>query len=229
MSLSRDSIDEIKNFIRGIFFLLLKLLKIWIFLDNCTSLFGKKFWECRTILDVQFASKTDKYESRFFVISKFRIFILHGKSPIHLKIDKKFNLLSLRTIQVVTPTKELCLSWEDRSKNVIAKAFIKSDEKESIEIARDLLISLKHYFPDIGPSIPNFCAVVPSQLLNEFCNYPVSTPKLLCNNFRRSYVTICDYYEQSYKDEVVWDFEHIYFTHDLHEIRLEDFVHLSLK
>lgn len=65
--------------------------------------------------------------------------------------------------------------------------------------------------------------------MSDFQSFPISTPKLLCNNFRRSYVAICDYYDQRYKDEVVWDIEHIYFTHDLHEIRLEDFSHLPVK
>ena len=227
MSLSRDIIDEIKNYIRGKLYLYTRMNHH--LSENCAHLFGKKFWECRTILYTQISSKADKYEPRFFVISKFRVFILHGKSPVHLKVDKKFNILNLRSIQVVAQTKELCLSWEDRSKGSIAKAFIKSEEKDSIDLAKDLLAALKHYFPDIGPSLPNFCAIVPSKLLNEFSNLPESTPKLLCNNFRRSYVAICDYYDQRYKDEVVWDFEHIYFTHDLHEIRLEDFVHLSIK
>ena len=192
-------------------------------------MFGKKFWECRVIIHTHISSKQDKYEPRFFVISKFRIFILYGKSPVHLKVDKKFNILNLRSIQVVPQTKELCLSWEDRSKGSIAKAFIKSEEKDSIDLAKDLLSALKHYFPDIGPSLQNFCAIVPSKLLNEFSNLPESTPKLLCNNIRRSYVAICDYYDQRYRDEVVWDFENIYFTHDLHEIRLEDFIHLTVK
>uniref|UniRef100_A0A914Y306 CARMIL pleckstrin homology domain-containing protein n=1 Tax=Panagrolaimus superbus TaxID=310955 RepID=A0A914Y306_9BILA len=213
MSLTRDTVEEIRQYIR----------------ENCSTLFGKKFWECRSISLIQFSTKSDKYEQKFFVISKFRVFILHGKTPLHLKIDKKFNLLSLRAIQVIAASKELNLSWEDRSGRSIVKASIKCTEMEPIELAKSLLSALKHYFPDIGPSLSNFIAIVPSQLLSDFQTFPISTPKLLCNNFRRSYVAICDYYDQRYKDEVVWDIEHIYFTHDLHEIRLEDFVHLPVK
>uniref|UniRef100_A0A7E4ZZG2 Carm_PH domain-containing protein n=1 Tax=Panagrellus redivivus TaxID=6233 RepID=A0A7E4ZZG2_PANRE len=212
MSLSRDNIAEARAYIK----------------ENCALLFGKKYWECRTIIHIQYAPKSDKFESRFLAISKFRVFILHGKAP-NLKVDKKFNLLALRSIQIVTPNKELSLSWEDRSGRGIVKGLIRCDEKPTIDIAREMLMALKHYFPDIGANLSNIMTIVPSSLVSEFASFPESTPKLLCNNFRRSYVAICDYYDQRYKDEVVWDFEHIYFTHDLHEIRLEDFTHLPIK
>ncbi|VDN18460.1 unnamed protein product [Gongylonema pulchrum] len=47
-----------------------------------------------------------------------------------------------------------------------------------------------------------------------------------CHNFRRSYAALCDFYDQPFRDEVVWDIEKIYATHGLHILRLDDFTHL---
>jgi hypothetical protein len=68
------------------------------FLENCTQLFGPKFFECRLIAACQLSAKADKFESRFVVISKFRLFIIHGKNPHSLKVERVFNLLALRSL-----------------------------------------------------------------------------------------------------------------------------------
>lgn len=110
--------------------------------------------------------------------------------------------------------------------NVLIKT---EDEKESTSLACNILAAIKHYFPDIRLSLPKFVQLNPPTLLTFFPLLPSSTPDLPCNNFRRSYVAYCDYNDHSYKDEVVWDIERIYFVHDIHELRLEDFGHLSIK
>lgn len=73
-----------------------------------------------------------------------------------------------------------------------------------MELAGELLTAIKHYFPDIWESLNQVVQISPLTLLNSFNSLPSSTPDLPCNNFRRSYVAFCDYYDQPYKDEVVW-------------------------
>lgn len=72
-------------------------------LANSASLFGQKFWECRFVCSAQLVVKADKHESRFLVVSKFRLFFVQGKNPATLKLDKGFNLLALRSLQL-TPS-----------------------------------------------------------------------------------------------------------------------------
>lgn len=50
---------------------------------------------------IEYGTKTDKFENRIFALSKFRVFILHGKTPSSLKIDRTFHILSIRGIQII--------------------------------------------------------------------------------------------------------------------------------
>ena len=47
-------------------------------------------------------NKLEKGELRFFVVSKFRVFLLAGKSVGSLKVERSFNVLALKSLQVVS-------------------------------------------------------------------------------------------------------------------------------
>ncbi|MCP9260280.1 Leucine-rich repeat-containing protein 16A [Dirofilaria immitis] len=207
MSLSRGVHAELCNYIQ----------------EKCNSLFGSKFWDCRLVCCVECGTKTDKFENRIFALSKFRVFILHGKTPSSLKIDRTFHILSIRVIQIINDN-EMCFSLDE---NFFGKRriFIRL-EHGSKNIALSILSALKHYFPDIIQNLRNLLELIPADLYDEFWFLPSSRPYLPCHNFRRSYAAICDYYDQPFRDEVVWDIEKIYATHGIHILRLDDFTHL---
>ncbi|KAI1714065.1 protein CARMIL [Ditylenchus destructor] len=218
MSLSREAAKEICGYIK----------------EHCATLFGQKFFECRLVkaVQVQSGSKADKFESKFFALAKFRVFLLHGKHTGSLKVEKCFNLLALRQIQVVKESETgLTIGWEVDKSGRTASVFIRlADEKEATDLACELLAALKHYFPDIRDSLTHLITQLsPPTLMSLFAFLPTSTPDLPCHNFRRSYVAYCDFHDQPFKDEVVWDVERIYFVHNIREIRLDDFSHLSVK
>lgn len=97
----------------------------------------------------------------------------------------------------------MTIGWDVNGKP--SSLFIKTDdERDAMELATQLLTAIKHYFPDIRESLTNLAQITPPTLLNSFTLLPSSTPDLPCNNFRRSYVAFCDYYDQPYKDEIVW-------------------------
>uniref|UniRef100_A0A915EGM3 Uncharacterized protein n=1 Tax=Ditylenchus dipsaci TaxID=166011 RepID=A0A915EGM3_9BILA len=200
MSLSREATKENCDYIK----------------EHCTTLFGQKFFECRLIrsVQVQSTSQTSMRPNSF------------------LKVEKSFNILALRQLQVLsTPEHGLTIGWEVDRSSRLSTIFIKTaDEKDGNDLACELLAAVKHYFPDIKDSLTKLVTQLsPPSLISMFSYLPSSTPDLPCHNFRRSYVAYCDYHDQPFKDEVVYDVERIYFVHDIHEIRLEDFSHLSVK
>lgn len=65
---------------------------------NPTNIFGQKFFGTSIVEPIQLLIKPEKYETRFYVISKFRIFIVYARSVGNIKIDKSFNILALRQI-----------------------------------------------------------------------------------------------------------------------------------
>ncbi|KHN83886.1 Leucine-rich repeat-containing protein 16A [Toxocara canis] len=89
-----------------------------------------------------------------------------------------------------------------------------------------ILTAIKHYFPDSSKSLKSIIELTPNELYNEFVMLPCSKPLLACHSFRRSYAALCDFYDQPFREEVVWDIEKIYASHRLHVLRLDDFTHL---
>ncbi|CAG9529719.1 unnamed protein product [Cercopithifilaria johnstoni] len=191
--------------------------------EKCNSIFGSKFWDCRLACSIEYGTKADKFESRIFALSKFRVFILHGKTPSSLKIDRTFHILSIRVVQIVNDN-EVCFGL-DESFLGKKRIFIRL-ENGSKNIALSVLSAFKHYFPDITQNLRNLLELSPTNLYDEFWFLPSSRPYLPCHNFRRSYAAVCDYYDQPFRDEVVWDIEKIYATHGIHILRLDDFTHL---
>ncbi|CAD5206165.1 unnamed protein product [Bursaphelenchus okinawaensis] len=209
MSLSREAMQEGREYLK----------------DNSAQMFGQKFFDCRVVSICQLCQKSDKFENRFLAICKYRVFIVHGKNPVNFKLEKSFNLLTLRQLQVLN--KELILVYEDKLK--CHKVIYRSDDIEPLQMAKEILSALKHYLPDIGPCIPRVMQVQPEHLLHEFHLLPSSQPSLPCHNFRRTYVTICDLIDQPYNEEIIWDVDRIYFINKIRDIRLEDFGHLGVK
>lgn len=225
-----------------------------LFKDNVTALFGQKFWECRYASAVIVQQKNDRWESRFLAIAKFRVFILCGKTTLSLKVERTFNILALRYIELMQQENlvsfeirlpssdlqihnQLQLGWEERPTKPLAMPtllhilvrFAEGREKSARDLAMELLATLKHYFPEIQRSLAKHFLVIPPSLVVDFPSLPTSTPELPCHNFRRSYVAYCDWADQPFRDEVIWDIERIYFVHGHHELDLNDFSHLTAK
>ena len=48
-----------------------------------------------------------------------------------------------------------------------------------------------------------------------------------CGGFSAQYASVCDYFQVTFREEVAWDVDTIYFSHDSHEMCLQDFDHLE--
>ncbi|CAK5086124.1 unnamed protein product [Meloidogyne enterolobii] len=222
-SLTREKAEEICQHIR----------------TNPDSIFGQKYWQCRHACVVQSQQKSDKWETRFLAIAKFRVFLLYGKSVSTIKLEKSFNVLALRNLELLQQEQILQIGWEDRPGGtksfsstpiVVLHLFLrKPDGSKTKDLALELLSTLKHYFPEIQKSLTKLFISLSPPLIADFALLPLSTPELPCYNFRRSYVAYCDWMEQPFRDEIIWDIERIYFFHGQHELDLNDFSHLSLK
>ena len=59
----------------------------------------------------------------------------------------------------------------------------------------------------------------------------ISDPKLIgpCGGFSAQYASMCDYYSLPFREEVAWDVDTIYFSHDSREMNLQDFEHLDTR
>ncbi|CAB3407376.1 unnamed protein product [Caenorhabditis bovis] len=206
MSLTRSTMLELCDFVQ----------------HKPSTILGNKFFDSRIVIPVEVAHKSDRFESRIFVISKFRVFILAGKTTGSLKIEKSFHVLSIKSIHVVKEDEISILVDDVMHKK---KTVVKSATHSAHHIAKQILSAIKHYFPDFDHQLTSSVDLVPNTMYSEFSALPIATPRP-CHSFRRTYAALCDFYDQPYREEVSWDVEKIYTANKVRDLRVDDFSHL---
>lgn len=207
--MSRSTIQELCDFVQ----------------HKPSQILGNKFFDSRIVVQVDVAHKAEKYEPRIFIISKFRIFLLMGKTTSSLKIEKSFHVLTIKAIHVISDD-EVVIHLDDGVHK--KKMNMKCTVHPAAHLARQLLSAIKHYFPDFGSHLNSSIDVNPAILYTEFSSFPSASPRP-CHSFRRTYAALCDYYDQPYREEVSWDVEKIYTANKLKDLKIDDFSHLLPK
>lgn len=73
--------------------------------------------------------------------------------------------------------------------------------------------------------------MIPSSRLQSLRDNEVSTGRGVgpCGGFSTQYACMCDFHAVPYREEVAWDVDTIYLSHDTRELSLKDFEHLDQK
>ena len=71
--------------------------------------------------------------------------------------------------------------------------------------------------------------MTPADRIRHMVDWKPPDPKQVgpCGGFSAQYLCMCDYYGLPFREEVAWDVDTIYFSHDSHELCLQDFEHLD--
>ncbi|VDL83401.1 unnamed protein product [Nippostrongylus brasiliensis] len=187
---------------------------------------GNKFFDYRVTLLSEVSYKGDKFEPKIFVISKFRIFLLSGKSPSSLKIDRSYHILNVKSLSIVKED-EVAVSFEEAGHK--KRYVIKTPHVTAAALIRHILGAFLRYFPDIGPQLRSTVELTPEHMYDEFSTMTEDVAPRACHSFRRTYAALCDFYDQPYREEVSWDIEKIYAVNRLRSLRIDDFSHLLPK
>lgn len=75
--------------------------------DKPSTVLGNKFFDCRAAVYGEISHKADRYESKILVISKFRVFLISGRTPSTLKVERSFHLLNIRGISATEEVRQL--------------------------------------------------------------------------------------------------------------------------
>ncbi|XP_040574812.1 F-actin-uncapping protein LRRC16A isoform X1 [Lepeophtheirus salmonis] len=163
----------------------------------------------------------DKVENRVLVLSAHRIFVMTTKVP--TRIDQHFHYLELRHIE---SRRRNSMRWTSESTNK-SHHFI-------LEDADPLLCTLFNAVRNVFPGVPvehvlGPILLSPSDRLRDTLEFKPPDPKTLgpCGGFSSQYACMCDYFGLPFREEVAWDVDTIYFSHDSRELRLQDFEHLD--
>ncbi|XP_035826873.1 F-actin-uncapping protein LRRC16A [Aplysia californica] len=173
---------------------------------------------------VKMDTRGDKSENRVLVFSQHRLYIFTAKVP--SRMENNFHFLDIQGIES-KKTNQMTVTIDGKS-YVFSSIEPMSDEMD--HIITHIGISLKQIFPAFPlERLIIKLDVQPSDRLKtmyDMIHNLESKDPGPCGGFTAMYNCMCDYHNLPIRDEVSWDVDTIYLSHDTRILRLQDFDHL---
>ncbi|GBM09814.1 F-actin-uncapping protein LRRC16A [Araneus ventricosus] len=174
---------------------------------------------------VRMETKPEKTENRVLAFSACRLFILTAKVP--TKIEHTFHYLDIQAIES-KKNNQLCLTVENK---VFTFYSIDPDSEDVNHMISQLGTAVKSIFPQVPlEHVIRKLEVTPPTRLQAMLeyNHALETKDTgPCGGYSTQYACMCDYHSLPYREEVAWDVDTIYLSHDSKELSLLDFDHLD--
>ncbi|XP_018349807.1 PREDICTED: F-actin-uncapping protein LRRC16A isoform X4 [Trachymyrmex septentrionalis] len=181
---------------------------------------------------VKLETKQDKQENRVLVFSPCRLFLLSAKVP--TRIDCHFHYLEVTAIES-RRANQLCLTVGERYYNFTTNS-VGGDTTEVDAMIEALHTAIRNIFPTVPLNyIIRKIEVIPASRLQSIRGSELARSTEAtrhtgpCGGFSTQYACMCDLHGVPYREEVAWDVDTIYLSHDTRELNLTDFDHLDQK
>ncbi|XP_037922065.1 F-actin-uncapping protein LRRC16A isoform X10 [Hermetia illucens] len=179
---------------------------------------------------VKLETKGDKTENRVLVFTPVRIYLLIAKVP--TKIESHFHYLDIQAVESKKPT-HFSIITNDRTYTFATTGDAGNFSSNADVILTDLASAIKQIFPTVPLKyIIRKIDVQPIEREPIFSDeLRPSDPRNVgpCGGFSTQYGCMCDYHGVPYREEVAWDIDTIYLSHDTRLLNLRDFDHLEPK
>ncbi|XP_034195386.1 capping protein regulator and myosin 1 linker 1 leucine rich repeat protein isoform X2 [Osmia lignaria lignaria] len=181
---------------------------------------------------VKLETKQDKQENRVLVFSPCRLFLLTAKVP--TRIDCHFHYLEITSVESKRAN-QLSLSVGERYYNFTTTG-AGADTTEVDAMIEALHTAIRNIFPTVPLNyIIRKIEVIPASRLQSIRGSELARSTEAtrhtgpCGGFSTQYACMCDLHGVPYREEVAWDVDTIYLSHDTRELNLRDFDHLDQK
>lgn len=198
--------------------------------DSIRQCLGRKVKLTLKVL-VKVETRGDKTDNRVLAFASCRLFVLTAKIP--TRVDQHFHYLDIQGIESRKPN-QLCLTVCDR-----VYTYYTTHEDNSSHEVDTMVLSLGTALKNIFPAVPlthiiRKVDIQPSkrmQQLEELERATLGGTRDMgpCGGFSTQYMCMCDYHALPYREEVAWDVDTIYLSHDTRELYLHDFDYLEQK
>ncbi|XP_053687706.1 F-actin-uncapping protein LRRC16A isoform X3 [Sabethes cyaneus] len=179
---------------------------------------------------VKLETKSDKTENRVLVFTPVRIYLLTAKVP--TRIDGNFHYLDIQSIDSRKPT-HFSITTNDKTYSFSTIGDAGNFSSNADVILTDLSSAIKQIFPTVPLKyIIRKIDVNPIERASIFSDeFHPSDPRNVgpCGGFSMQYACMCDFHAVQYREEVSWDIDTIYLSHDNRILNLRDFDHLEQK
>ncbi|XP_046752565.1 F-actin-uncapping protein LRRC16A isoform X6 [Diprion similis] len=181
---------------------------------------------------VRLETKQDKQDNRVLVFSPCRLFLLTAKVP--TRIDCHFHYLEITAVESKRGN-QLSLTVGDRIYSFTTMGG-GIDTAEVDAMIEALHTAIRNIFPTVPLNyIIRKIDVIPTSRLQSIRSSELARSTEAtrhtgpCGGFSTQYACMCDLHGVPYRDEVAWDVDTIYLSHDTRELNLRDFDHLEQK
>ncbi|XP_058466443.1 F-actin-uncapping protein LRRC16A isoform X2 [Malaya genurostris] len=179
---------------------------------------------------VKLETKSDKTENRVLVFTPVRVYLLTAKVP--TRIDCHFHYLDIQSIESKKPT-HFSITTNDKTYTFSTIGDAGNFSSNADVILTDLSSAVKQIFPTVPLKyIIRKIDVNPTERATIFSDeLRPSDPRNVgpCGGFSMQYACMCDFHAVQYREEVAWDIDTIYLSHDNRVLNLRDFDHLEQK
>ncbi|XP_037955118.1 F-actin-uncapping protein LRRC16A isoform X2 [Teleopsis dalmanni] len=179
---------------------------------------------------VKLETKGDKTENRVLVFTPVRIYLLVAKVP--TKIECHFHYLDIQAVESKKPT-HFSIITNDRPYSFATTGDAGNFSSNADVILTDLASAIKQIFPTVPLKyIIRKIDIQPPERETIFSEeFRPSDPRNVgpCGGFSTQYACMCDFHGVPYREEVAWDIDTIYLSHDTRILNLRDFDHLEPK
>ncbi|XP_062544928.1 F-actin-uncapping protein LRRC16A isoform X3 [Armigeres subalbatus] len=179
---------------------------------------------------VKLETKNDKTENRVLVFTPVRMYLLTAKVP--TRIDCHFHYLDIQFIESKKPT-HFSITTNEKHFSFCTIGDAGSFSSNADVILTDLSSAVKQIFPTVPLKyIIRKIEVNPIERGTIFSDeIRPSDPRNVgpCGGFSMQYACMCDFHAVQYREEVAWDIDTIYLSHDNRILNLRDFDHLEQK
>ncbi|KAH8261641.1 hypothetical protein KR044_012753 [Drosophila immigrans] len=179
---------------------------------------------------VKLETKGDKTENRVLVFTPVRIYLLSAKVP--TKIECHFHYLDIVGVESKKST-HFSIITNDRPYSFATTGDAGNFSSNADVILTDLASAIKQIFPTVPLKyIIKKIDIQPPERETIFSEeFRPSDPRNVgpCGGFSAQYACMCDFHGVPYREEVAWDVDTIYLSHDTRLLNLRDFDHLEPK
>ena len=179
---------------------------------------------------IKLETKSDKTENRVLIFTPVRVYLLTAKVP--TRIDCSFHYLDILSIESKKPT-HFTIATTDKTYSFSTLGDAVNFSSNADVILTDLSSAIKQIFPTVPLKyIIRKIEVQPPERISIFSDeLRPADPRNVgpCGGFSSQYRCMCDFHNVPYREEVAWDVDTIYLSHDNRVMNLRDFDHLEPK
>ncbi|XP_055378308.1 F-actin-uncapping protein LRRC16A isoform X3 [Condylostylus longicornis] len=179
---------------------------------------------------VKLETKGDKTENKVLAFTPVRIYLLIAKVP--TKIESHFHYLDIQSVESKKPS-HFSIVTHDRTYSFATTGDAGNFSTNADVILTDLASAIKQIFPTVPLKyIIRKVDIQPTERETIFSDeLRPADPRNVgpCGGFSTQYACMCDFHGVPYREEVAWDIDTIYLSHDTRILNLRDFDHLEPK